>query len=137
MTETTEHIEEGGPLLFFDAHCSICLRSVEKLGWVLKRAGVQAVSLFHPQANRLTGLTLEDRLEAIVLRLPEGKLIRGFDALLWIGDRILLFKPVTWLFRLPLLHDFFCRVYGEVARRRYCGGRSTECRIDFKRKEPL
>ncbi len=114
------HSGMGHPILFFDAECLLCSRSVQLLLRLDRRGVLRFAPLAGPTARslRTRGLPLPGDPHTVVLLDPGGKLYTASDAVL----RVCRYLPWPWraaavLQALPSeLRDL---LYRWIAQRRY------------------
>jgi predicted DCC family thiol-disulfide oxidoreductase YuxK len=110
---------DARPILLYDGHCPFCLREAQRLErWVQRR--VRLESFRDPTVlARYPQLTAEACAEAIHLVTPDGRTLRGAEA---VAETLRLrpaLAPIWWLYRLPLLRQLLDRAYAAIARNRF------------------
>ncbi len=115
-------------LVFYDGRCTICRRGARFWGQTLKRRGF----VLTPLQRRWVGEKLKlERAELMVqvwLLRPDGELLGGADAVLAIAERVWWARPLVWASRVRGAMPVLRRMYGVIARNRYCAG--GKCEID-------
>jgi predicted DCC family thiol-disulfide oxidoreductase YuxK len=104
----------------YDGTCGLCRAGVDRLR---RRAAPGAIEFRDLHADgaldAFPGLTREACMEAMHLVLPDGRAVRGAEAV----ARALLTRPVlgayAWLYYVPGLRQLAEAVYAAIARRRY------------------
>lgn len=108
------------PLLIYDGDCAFCRGSVEWLHqWVAVEFEAEPYQASDHVGTR-SELTEAQCREEVKLLLENDEVVGGVDAFFALLHRRLLWRPISWLARLPLLHGLAERVYRWIARRRRC-----------------
>lgn len=110
----------GRNVALYDGRCGICRASVERLRpWA--RPGAVEFRDFHGDGalDAFPGVSREACTEAMHLVLPDGRVVRGAEAV----ARLLLTRPLlgapAWLYYVPGLRQVLDAAYAAIARRRY------------------
>lgn len=108
---------EGG-LIVFDGSCGVCSSFVGDRASFFERYGFRVVPLQERWAQEAMGLDERTLSEAIHLRLPNGRVVRGIDFFLEVARRVWWLKPFGFAFGIPIVKPIAARVYAAVAKRR-------------------
>ena len=102
-TETTNIIDIGRGMIFFDAGCGFCAAGARRAERLLARRGFRMMPLQSPDAEDLTGATLEALMREAHLVTPDEprRVLRGVDAVLYVAAAIPWAAPLRWLALLP------------------------------------
>lgn len=104
--------------VFYDGDCPLCLREIRMLKWFDRRRRIQftniAASGFAPAAY---GLTMQEFMDEIQGRLPDGRWIRGVEVFRQLYRAIGL-GPLVWTSRLPGISQLLDCGYRFFARHR-------------------
>jgi len=112
--------------VFYDADCTFCVRVIRRFAPVLSRHHFRVLPLQSPDARESLGLPDDQLLEEMRLRLEDGAVFGGADAVVEIARRIPWAWPLWALGRLPGAMPLLRAAYREFAARRGC--RSQSCR---------
>lgn len=104
--------------VFYDGDCPLCLREIRMLKWFDRRRRIQFTDIaapgFQPAAY---GLTMQEFMDEIQGRLPDGKWIRGVEVFRQLYRAIGL-GPLVWTSRLPGISQMLDCGYRLFARHR-------------------
>ena len=116
--------------LFYDGACPFCQRWVKRCGFVARQGGFALLTLQSDEARRDLGLAAGELPLVMKLRLANGRVLGGVDAVIVLAEAGDWTAPLGWLLRLPGLNALAWRGYRWIAANRYCfGGR---CVIPLK-----
>ena len=118
-TEITD-INANAGWIFYDRDCRFCRAWVRRYGPLLATRHFGLLALQSPDALHLLGPVAVTELSEIKLRMRNGVVLGGADALLEVARRIWWAMPVTWLSRLPGVMPLLRRLYRFIAARRHC-----------------
>jgi len=106
--------------VYYDGACPVCRRAMGKVRARLGDSGVVYVDISAPGFDAAAyGLERAAVRRALHVRLPDGRVVRGIDAVAALWDRMGARRWLARLVRLPLLHGLSGIVYGFVARHRH------------------
>jgi len=117
--------------VFYDADCSFCVRVIRRFEPVLSRHDFRVLPLQSLDARERLGLRDDELLEEMRLRLEDGTVFGGADAVVEIARRVSWAWPLWALSRLPGVMPLMQGAYREFAARRGC--RSESCRTGARR----
>ncbi len=106
--------------IYYDGRCPICMASrrwVEALAWYGQKEFLDVNQAAH--LAQLPPAVRERAMGQMHLRLPDGRVLGGFDAVVALLERMPLLWPLWLLLRLPGMTWLGGRVYSAVARHRY------------------
>jgi predicted DCC family thiol-disulfide oxidoreductase YuxK len=107
------------PVVIYDGACRFCIRQAARLAR-LTGGRVRLESFREPGVlERYPGLDLAACEQALQLVEPDGHIAAGADAVARALALRPLFRPVTWLYRLPILRQLVDALYRVVARNRF------------------
>jgi len=106
--------------VFYDADCQICVGTVRRFRRVLARRDFEMAPLQAPGVSVLLGVPDEQMLTEMRLRLRDGTVVGGADAVVEIARRIWWAWPLWVLSRVPGAMRPMRAIYRWVARRRSC-----------------
>jgi predicted DCC family thiol-disulfide oxidoreductase YuxK len=132
----TDHERLAGSV-FYDGECSICLSGARRFGPPLARRRIDLVPLQSPGACETLGIREEERLTEMRLRLADGTVFGGAEAIVEIARRIWWAWPLWALSGVPGAMRLMRAAYGWFARHRGCA--NGVCRLErgFAFKFPL
>jgi len=108
--------------VFFDGECSVCIGFARRFARLLDRYGFGLAPLQSPRIRALLDLPEEELLREMRLLAPDGSVIGGADALLYIAAGIWWAWPLVALSRIDWVHRQLRRGYAWFAARRNCRG---------------
>ena len=106
--------------VYYDADCGFCLAIVRRCERMLLRRRLVLVPLQSPGAARLLGVSDDDLLTEMRLRLADGTVFGGAAAVVEIARRIWWAWPLWALSSVPGAMSPLRALYRWVARNRYC-----------------
>ena len=113
--------------VFFDGDCGICTQAARRFEGVLRRRRFALVPLQASDACHTLGISEAERLSEMRLRLADGTVFGGAQAVVEIARRIWWAWPVWAISRLPGAMRPLDAGYRWLARRRRCA--NGACRI--------
>ena len=120
--------------VFYDAECGFCTTWANRLRTVLARRHIGLAPLQDEAVRPRLGLPPGTPLTEMKVLTPDGRILGGIDAALYVLHFIWWAFPLSVLGRIPPLHRLLDRFYRRFAARRHCpGGR---CRIPAGRQAP-
>jgi predicted DCC family thiol-disulfide oxidoreductase YuxK len=125
----TDHERFAGSV-FYDGECSMCVEGARRFGPVLARRRIELVSLQTPDACARLGVSEDERLKEMRLRLVDGRVFGGAAAVAEIARRIWWAWPLWAFSRLPGAMRPMRAAYDWVARHRSCANGS--CRLEAR-----
>jgi len=108
--------------LFWDGDCPFCQKWIARLGWVARQGGFDFATLQSDDARRALGLAPGELPHEMKLRLADGRVLGGVDALIAIAKAASWAAPFGWLLGAPGLNALGLRAYRWIAANRYCLG---------------
>jgi len=114
--------------VFFDGDCGICTQAARRFEGVLRRRRFALVPLQAPDACHTLGISEAERLSEMRLRLADGTVFGGAQAVVEIARRIWWAWPLWAISRLPGAMRPLDAGYRWLARRRGCA--NGGCRIN-------
>jgi predicted DCC family thiol-disulfide oxidoreductase YuxK len=118
--------------VFYDADCAFCVTAARRFERVLARRRVELVPLQTPDAGARLGVRDDRLLDEMRLRLPNGTVLGGADAVAEIARRIWWAWPLWTLSRVPGAMRPMRATYRWVARHRSCT--NGACKVDAPRR---
>src|SRR5262245_6607404 len=112
--------------VYYDGDCPLCIQTLERFDRVLARRHFECVPLQTPGTAALVGVPHEQLLDEMRLRLPDGTVYGGADAVVEIARRIWWAWPLWALSRLPGAMVPMSGLYRWIARHRSCAGGACE-----------
>ena len=106
--------------VFYDADCGFCVTAARRFERVLARRRLELVPLQTPDAGARLGVRDDRLLDEMRLRLQNGTVFGGADAVAEIARRIWWAWPLWALSRVPGAMRPMRATYGWVARHRSC-----------------
>ena len=127
FTETTENIDfhPRNGWLFYDGQCDMCLAFVHRLEPILKARNMGLAPLQTPWVQKRIGLEPEQLLTEMRVLTPDGRIIGGANALLYLAKQIWWARPVYYAALLPGMGWLLGFVYRRIAAKRRCVTYST------------
>ncbi|HTL27927.1 MAG TPA: DCC1-like thiol-disulfide oxidoreductase family protein [Tepidisphaeraceae bacterium] len=133
MTELTDNtVREARGIVFFDGACGACTAGANRFEVFLGKRGFRFIPLQAPEAEALTHLPPDELRREMKLRLADGHILGGFDALLYLARSVPWIRPFSWLATIPPIRSYLARFYDRAARNRY--RLSADCRIGEPRR---
>ncbi|MHC4955412.1 MAG: thiol-disulfide oxidoreductase DCC family protein [Planctomycetota bacterium] len=117
--------------LLYDGRCPICRRGVRRLGGIIRRRGYRLAPLQRRWVQERLAARREELPDAMFLLLPDGRLLAGADAYLFLCRRVWWATPLALLGALPGMRAVLRRLYAWVARNRFAISRTcglNQCR---------
>ncbi len=114
--------------LYYDGACSFCDRWVKRLGFIARQGGFETMPFQTENARRDLNLAEGELPNEMKLRLADGVVVGGVDALIAMAQAVWWIAPLGWLMRLPGLNAITWWCYRWIAANRYCF--SGKCRVD-------
>jgi len=108
------------PAIFYDADCQACVNLARWLQRSLGRHQFELVPLQSPDASSLLGVAHEQLLDEMRLRLPDGQVFGGADAVAEIARQIWWAWPFWALSKMPGVRSEMRAAYRWFARHRGC-----------------
>jgi predicted DCC family thiol-disulfide oxidoreductase YuxK len=124
MTDTARSIAS----VFYDASCPFCVEWVRRFERTLARRRFELVPLQTPGAGDALGVSDDQLLDEMRLRLKDGKVFGGAAAVAEIARRIWWAWPFWALTRVPGAMLPIRATYRWIARHRTCA--NSACEID-------
>jgi len=108
--------------LYYDGACPFCRRWVGRLAFIAKQGGFELLPLQTETARRDLGLAAGVLPHEMKLRLADGRVLGGVDAIIVLAEAAGWTAPLGWLLRGPGVNPLAWRVYRRIAANRYCLG---------------
>ena len=105
--------------VFYDGGCGFCNASLGRVERIIARRGFRPVPLQTPWVGERTGLSEAELMKEMRLLLPDGRILTGADAYLYVMRRIWWASPLALLLSIPGLRWLFARGYRWFANNRY------------------
>jgi alginate O-acetyltransferase complex protein AlgI len=119
MTEIIDkNVSNTNGVIFFDAACGPCSASARRLNRIVGKRGFVFLPLQDPSATELTHLTPDELRREMTLRLRDGRVLGGIDAVLHLARRVFWARPLAWLGDTRWLRPILERAYARFARNR-------------------
>lgn len=130
MRHTVNYKWKGKKIhILYDDKCKLCRRTAFTL-LILDHLHRLDLVNFHHEAKRKkvdSSLAFEDLDKAMHIKLPDGKVLKGFDAMRELTKHLPLLWPVHPLLYIPHIEDAGHKVYAYIAgRRKRCTDDSCE-----------
>ena len=109
MTEISETSNPALKAVLYDDACGMCLRTVDRLRPLLEPRGFR----FDPFPDGVEKIEMK-------LRLADGHVIGGADAVVAMARAVWWLRPFTFVTRLPGAMPLLRRGYRKVAANRHC-----------------
>jgi predicted DCC family thiol-disulfide oxidoreductase YuxK len=106
--------------VFYDAECEFCVNTVRRVEQGLVRRGFELLPLQTPGAAAALGVSEHELLDEMRLRLQDGRVFGGAEAIAQIARRIWWAWPLWALSRLPGAMRPMDAMYRWFARNRGC-----------------
>lgn len=106
--------------VFFDAGCSFCSAWARHLHGTLTARGFGLAPLQSPRVRALLNLPEHELLREMRLLMPDGNVLGGADALIYLAQNIWWAWPVYALAHLPGMRGLLLSAYRWFAARRHC-----------------
>lgn len=109
-------------VLLYDGHCPFCRAQVEALKSRLgKHSSQVAMESFHEPGvlKRYPELNFQECMKEIKLVRPGGRILGGANAIFYTLGFNPYYRPLRWLYGLPLIKQIMDVGYHVVARNRY------------------
>lgn len=119
LTDTKGRRARAG-WVFFDGDCSVCIGFARRFQGLLDRYGFGLAPLQSPRVRALLDLPEEELLREMRLLAPDGSVIGGADALLYVAGQVWWARPFAALARFGWIHRQLRHSYAWFAARRNC-----------------
>jgi len=112
--------------VFYDGQCKICINLAHRFISILNRRGIGLTPL-------QTGWVMEripfidDPLKEMLFQTSDGRILGGADAVIYLSRKIWWAYGLFAVTKIPGMKNLLRRVYGVIARNRYCI--SGSCKI--------
>lgn len=107
--------------VFYDGKCSFCTRSVEILSRLDNLRHVHWIDMHSREAKaEYPDLDLDRGANEMLLRLPNGQWLGGFDAFRILARHFPLLWPILPILYIPPVPQIGRALYKRIAARRYC-----------------
>jgi predicted DCC family thiol-disulfide oxidoreductase YuxK len=106
--------------VFYDAECQFCVNAIRRFERGLVRRGFELLPLQTPGAGAALGVPDVELLDEMRLRLEDGRVYGGAEAIMQIARRMWWAWPLWALSRLPGAMRPMDAMYKWFARRRGC-----------------
>jgi predicted DCC family thiol-disulfide oxidoreductase YuxK len=117
--------------VLYDGVCPFCIGLADRFGPMLRRRGFELAPLQTPWVQARLNLKPDEPLTEMKLLTPDGVVLGGVEAMLYIADRFWWARPMTLVMRLPGIRHLLNKLYAFIAARRYCLGGA--CRLSDRR----
>ena len=110
----------------YDGECPLCVGIVNRFGRIWSQRGFRWIPLQDRFWSDRLGIPAGKIPDEMKLMTPEGQILSGADAWVFLVGRIHGFQPLTPLLRLPGLRRLTLWAYDWISTNRYClGGTCT------------
>lgn len=106
--------------VYYDAHCSVCLRITTLLRWALHSHGYRFVPLQTPDAATRLRIPPRELFTEMRLLKHSGRVLGGADAIVEIARHIWWARPLAWAAAIPGFMPTLRLLYASHARHRHC-----------------
>ena len=113
--------------MLYDGECDFCIRMARRLRRTLHARGYDLSPVQAPWVEHCSTLTREQWLQQIWLLFPDGSLLGGADAVIYLAGRVWWAWPLWLVGHLPLGRLVLRRRYRWIASHRACVG--DRCRV--------
>jgi len=119
-------------ILLYDGHCRLCVGGARRLQALARRGAIELRDFQQPGVvDAFSGLTRDDCMRAMVIVTPDGRRIRGAQAVVEALATRRLIGQLARLYYLPGLRSQADAAYAWIARNRYrIFGRTPACDDD-------
>ena len=114
--------------IYYDGDCRLCAGTARRLERVLRRRHLALIPLQRPGAAAVLDVNEDLLLDEMRLRLDDGSVLGGANAVVEIARRIWWAWPLWALSRAPGVMPLLHPMYRWVARNRYC--LSGACQVE-------
>jgi len=113
--------------VFYDGECAICRAWALRFEPRLKRHNMGLAPLQNPWVSKRLGLRPGAALLELKILTPDGKIVGGAEAMVYLARLVWWGWPLRLLWRVPVCQPLLERVYAWFAERRHC--RKGGCRL--------
>ena len=106
--------------VYYDAHCSVCVRITTLLHRALHSHGYRFVPLQTPGAATRLRISPRELFTEMRLLQHSGQVLGGADAVVEIARHIWWARPLAWAARIPGFMPTLRLLYASHARHRHC-----------------
>jgi alginate O-acetyltransferase complex protein AlgI len=106
--------------VFYDASCDFCVTTAYRFRRTLERCALTLTPLQTPDAAKRLNVSDAHLMDAMRLRLEDGQVYSGADAIVQIARRVWWAIPVWVLSFVPGVMPLLRAAYASIARRRHC-----------------
>jgi len=114
--------------ILYDARCPLCRRGARRLGAIAVRRGYRLAPLQRRWVRDAVARSAEPVPDAMLLLLPDGRLLPGVDAYIHLAARVWWATPLALLASMPGFNFLAQRLYAWIAAHRV--GISRACGLD-------
>ncbi len=107
------------PLLVYDGGCKFCCNQVTHLERLLGKYFTKISFRDERFFQDYPTLTLQECEKAIQLIMPDGKKYSGAEALVKLIGLHKLFRPLTFVYDVPVLRQFIDWLYDNISKNRF------------------
>jgi len=113
--------------VFYDEQCPRCSRWASRFTKVLLRKHILTAPLQRGWVQERLELDANEAFTEMRVLTVSGKVLGGATAMVYLAERIWWAKPLALIAKLPGVMGQLDRLYGYIARNRYC--QSTKCKV--------
>lgn len=133
MTNSHNKPTQGFAWVFYDEHCPRCSRWIRLFTKVLIRRHILTAPLQRGWVQERLNLDADDAFTEMRVLTASGKELGGAEAMVYLAGRIWWAKPLAAIAKLPGVMGQLDRLYGYIARNRYC--HIASCKIAIPQKK--
>jgi predicted DCC family thiol-disulfide oxidoreductase YuxK len=115
----TTQLETTSPVIFYDASCGLCTAGTRRWGPMLSRRGIGLRPLQDPEVVERLGLQPGEVPDEMKLQTPQGQILGGADALLYVARRVWWAFPIYLLSFIPGMRWLMHWGYRRLASNRH------------------
>src|SRR4051812_10913810 len=104
--------------IYFDGACGMCTAGAQRMQRVLAKRGFALVSLQEPGVAEMLGLSPDEVPDEMKLRTPNGTILGGVDAVLYISRRVWWLMPLWLVSFVPRAKWTLQAMYRRIAQNR-------------------
>ncbi|GJM25016.1 MAG: hypothetical protein DHS20C16_14310 [Phycisphaerae bacterium] len=122
MTEITKQTDAGleSGWVFFDGECPMCVTLANRFAGIFRRIGYRIAPQQTAWVRERLGLSEGEPLTEVRVLSPDGQVVGGAEAVVFVAQRIWWAWPLYALSRIPGVMIILRTIYRHIAANRFC-----------------
>ena len=120
MTTEIKNKTNNKPIgwVLYDGHCGFCSAGIRRVANLLHHLGYATLPLQTPWVAEKIGASAAFAPQELALLTPNGQLLNGIDAYLFIAEKIWWARPLARIARIRPIYNLLHRTYRWIADHR-------------------